>query len=221
MIRVLIADDQWATREGLRLLLEGEPDIEVVGEAADGAEAVARARLYRAEVVLLDIRMPHMDGLAAIPKLAELSPAPTVIVLTTFNIDDYLFEALRSGAVGFLLKDSEPELFVRAVRAARDGQGLIDPQVTPRLVHRFAATAPRAATPELEQLTAREREVLRKLAAGLSNTEIAAALYIALGTVKAHVTRILDKLGVETRVQAAVYAHRHGLVTWSDTEGSE
>ncbi|GAA1103710.1 response regulator [Nocardiopsis composta] len=212
MIRVLIADDQAATREGLRLLLSGEPDVEVAAEAADGFEAVSQAGVHRPDVVLLDVRMPRMDGLAAIGRLLRLDPSPAIIVLTTFDLDEYLFGALRAGAAGFLLKDGDPDLFVRAIRAAHGGQGLVDAQVTPRLLRRFAQTEPSAAPPELDGLTDREREVLCRLGEGLSNAEIAAALHIALGTVKIHVARILAKLGVQTRVQAAVFTHRHGLV---------
>jgi DNA-binding NarL/FixJ family response regulator len=212
--RVLIADDQALTRDGLRMLLSGEPDIEVVGAAADGADLVAMAGRLRADVVVTDIRMPRMDGLAAISRLVAMTPAPAVIALTTFDIDDYLFGALQAGAVGFLLKDSDPALFVDAVRAAADGQGLIDPQVTRRLVHRFAATSPRPATPAAADLTPRETDVLRELANGRSNAEIAAELVISPGTVKVHVARVLAKLDLRTRVQAAIYAHKHGLASW-------
>ncbi|RKT82972.1 DNA-binding response regulator, NarL/FixJ family, contains REC and HTH domains [Saccharopolyspora antimicrobica] len=216
MTRVLIADDQAPTRDGLRMLLTGEPGIEVIGAAVDGADLVALAERRDPDVVLTDIRMPRMDGLAAIRHLMSLAPPPAVIALTTFDLDEYLFGALQAGAVGFLLKDSDPALFVEAIRAAERGQGLIDPQVTRRLVHRFAATSPRPATAELDELTAREREVLVELARGLSNAEIAAVLHIAPGTVKIHVARILAKLGLATRVQAVIYAHRHGVVTWDD-----
>lgn len=216
MIRLLIADDQAPARLGLRQLLSGEPDIEVIGEAVDGHDLVALAERRGPDVVLTDIRMPRMDGLAAIGRLVGLDPAPAVIALTTFEVDEYLFGALQAGAVGFVLKDSAPELFVDAVRAAHRGQGLIDPQVTRRLVTRFAQTSPRPVTKEAEELTARELDVLRCLAKGLSNGEIAKALFITTGTVKIHVARILAKLGVSSRVQAVIYAHKHGLVTWSD-----
>ena len=214
MIRVLVADDQAAARTGLRLLLDGEPDIEVVGEAADGHDVVALTERRRPDVVFTDLRMPRMDGLTAISRVCELSPAPAVIALTTFDTDEYLFGALQAGAVGFVLKDSEPALFVDAVRAAHQGQGLIDPQVTRRVVRRFAQTSPRPATAELAELTPREVDVLRSLARGLSNAEIAEDLFISAGTVKVHIARVLAKLGVATRVQAVIYAHRHGLVTW-------
>ncbi len=215
-IRVIIADDQAPTREGLRLLLSSEPGLEVVAAASDGFELVEMARRHRPDVVLTDIRMPRADGLAAIRDLLTLDPAPAVVALTTFDLDEYLFGALQAGAVGFLLKESDPELILNAVRAAHEGQGLVDPQVTPRLLRRFAATSPRPATGELAALTPRETDVLRHLAAGNSNAEIARALVISPGTVKIHIERILAKLGLRTRLQAAVYACRHGLVTWAD-----
>jgi DNA-binding NarL/FixJ family response regulator len=212
--RVLIADDQALTRDGLRMLLSGEPDVEVVGAATDGVDLVAMAARLQPDVVVTDIRMPRMDGLAAISRLVRMDPAPAVIALTTFDIDDYLFGALQAGAVGFLLKDSDPALFVDAVRAAAQGQGLIDPQVTRRLVHRFATTSPRPATPAAADLTPRETDILRELANGRSNAEIAQALVISPGTVKVHVARVLAKLDLRTRVQAAIYAHKHGLASW-------
>ncbi|MFE9243131.1 response regulator [Nocardiopsis sp. NPDC006938] len=221
MIRVLLADDQPAAREGLRLLLGSAPDIEVVGAAANGRELVVMARRLRPDVVFSDIRMPGMDGVAAVRELARLDPAPPTVMLTTFDIDDYLFGALQAGAVGFLLKESEPELHVEAVRAAYRGEGVIDPKVTPRLVNRFAQTSPRAAPRRSADLTGREREVLRLVAMGHSNARISEELGITPGTAKIHVTRILTKLGVESRVQAAVYAYRYGLATWSDTFGED
>ncbi|MER6514795.1 response regulator transcription factor [Nonomuraea sp. NPDC001636] len=215
-VRVIVADDQAPTREGLRLLLSSEPDLEVVAMAADGLQVVEMARRHRPDVVLTDIRMPRMDGLTAIRDLLALAPAPAVVALTTFDLDEYLFGALQAGAVGFLLKESDPGLILDAVRVAHEGQGLVDPQVTPRLLHRFAATSPRPATDDMSTLTPRETDVLRHLAAGNSNAEIAQALVISPGTVKVHIERILAKLGLRTRVQAAVYAHRHGLITWAD-----
>lgn len=213
-IRVIVADDQAPTREGLRLLLSSEPGLEVVAAASDGFELVEMARRHRPDVVLTDIRMPRMDGLAAVRALLALDPAPAVIALTTFDLDEYLFGSLQAGAVGFLLKESDPGLILDAVRVAHEGQGLVDPQVTLRLLRRFAATSPRPAGEELATLTPREVDVLRHLTAGGSNAEIARALGISPGTVKVHVERILAKLRLRTRVQAAVYAHRHGLVTW-------
>lgn len=217
MIRVLLADDQPAAREGLRLLFGSVPDVEVVGAAAHGRELVAMARRLRPDVVFTDIRMPGMDGVTAMRELARMDPVPPTVMLTTFDIDEYLFGALQAGAVGFLLKESEPELYVEAVRAAYKGQGVIDPKVTPRLVDRFARTSPRTPPTRAADLTEREREVLRLIAMGHSNARISAELGITPGTAKIHVTRILTKLGVESRVQAAVYAYRYGLATWADT----
>jgi DNA-binding NarL/FixJ family response regulator len=206
-IRVLVADDQAAVRSALCLVLGAEPDIDVVGEAGNGAAAIVMAQETSPDVVLMDIRMPRMDGIAAIRQLT----AP-VIALTTFDLDEYLFGALAAGAVGFLLKDSPPRLLLDAVRAAAGGRGLVDPAVTPRLVARFAELTPRPAGPELGRLTGREKEVLLLVARGLSNAEIAQALWIEEGTVKTHVSRLLAKLGLRTRVQAVVFAFEHGLV---------
>ncbi|MEV5721243.1 response regulator transcription factor [Amycolatopsis mediterranei] len=214
MIRVLIADDQEPVREALRLVLDGEPDIEVVDEAANGAEAVRKALWRRPDVLVMDLRMPHLDGIAAIRRLANSEPAPRVLALTTFDLDEYLFGALRAGAAGFLLKDSEPELLLDAVRALHTGHGLIDPQVTGRLISRFAALSPNTPTHELDLLTPREHEVLRHISRGLSNAEIADTLVIEPGTVKTHVARVLSKLGLRTRVHAVIYAYEHGLVDW-------
>jgi DNA-binding NarL/FixJ family response regulator len=213
-VRVLIVDDQEAVREALRLVLDAEPDMEVVSEAGDGGEAVHAAQVHRPDIVVIDIRMPRMDGIAAIRRLTDPTAPhrPTVVAMTTFDLDDYLFGALQAGAVGFVLKDTHPQLLVDAIRAAAGGHGIIDPKVTPRLVQRFAALSPTAAGPDLDQLTAREREVLLHIAAGSSNAEIAAALWIEEGTVKTHVARILAKLGLRTRVHAAIYAYEHGLV---------
>ncbi|WP_232660280.1 response regulator [Pseudonocardia sp. TRM90224] len=216
MIRLLIGDDQPEVREGLRMLLTDEDGIDIIGEAVDGADLVALCTRRRPDVVLTDIRMPRMDGLTAIRQLVALDPAPAVIALTTFDIDEYLFGALQAGAVGFLLKDGDPALYADAVRAAHEGNGLIDPQVTGRLIARFAATSPRPPTRAMAELTARETDVLRCLAEGQSNAEIADALLISPGTAKVHVARILAKLDLDTRAQAAVYAYRHGLVTWAD-----
>jgi DNA-binding NarL/FixJ family response regulator len=207
--RVLVADDQPAVRSALCLVLGAEPDIDVVGEASNGAAAITMARERRPDVVLMDIRMPRMDGIAAIRQLT----GPAVVALTTFDLDEYVFGALEAGAVGFLLKDSPPQLVLDAVRAAAAGRGLIDPAVTPRLIARFAALSPRPAGPELERLTSREREVLVLVGRGLSNAEIARMLWIEEGTVKTHVSRLLAKLGLRTRVQAVGFAYAHGLMT--------
>jgi DNA-binding NarL/FixJ family response regulator len=213
VIRTLVADDQESARWALRLILDAEPDIEVVDEAGDGAEAVEKARWRGVDVVVLDLRMPRLDGLAAIRRIAEsVNPAPAVVALTTFDVDEYLFGALQAGAAGFVLKDSEPTLLVDAVRAAAKGQGLIDPQVTRRTIRRFAGLVSRPAPAELELLTPREHEVLRHVARGLSNAEIARALTVGQGTVKTHVARVLAKLGLRTRVHLVIYAYEHGLL---------
>ncbi len=213
-VRVLVVDDQDAVRSALRLVLGAEPDLEVIGEAADGAGAVHAARAHRPDIVVIDIRMPRMDGIAAIAAITDPAAEhrPVVVAMTTFDLDEYVFGALQAGAVGFVLKDTAPHLLVDAVRAAAAGQGIIDPRVTPRLVRRFAALSPRPPGPDLARLTAREREVLLKVAAGLTNAEIAEALWIEEGTVKTHVARILGKLGLRTRVHAAIYVHRHRLL---------
>ncbi|MEU4768610.1 response regulator transcription factor [Actinosynnema sp. NPDC023794] len=215
VIRVLVADDQQAVREALRMVLDGEPDIEVIGEAAGGAEAVHLALTRRPDVVVMDLRMPRGDGIAAIARLgaagAGLSPAPKVLALTTFDLDEYLFGALAAGAGGFLLKDSDPAMLLDAVRGLHEGRGLIDPKVTGRLIARFAQLSPRAAPREVDTLTPREQDVLAQVVRGLSNAEIAVALTIEEGTVKTHVARILTKLGVRTRVHAVIYAYEHGL----------
>ncbi|WP_086663626.1 response regulator transcription factor [Lentzea kentuckyensis] len=213
MIRTLVADDQEPVRWALRLILDAEPDIEVVDEAGDGAEAVEKARWRGVDVVVLDMRMPRMDGLAAIRRITEsVNPAPAVVALTTFDVDEYLFGALQAGAAGFVLKDSDPALLVDAVRAASKGQGLIDPQVTRRTIRRLTRIAPRHAPAELNLLTPREQEVLMQVARGLSNAEIARALTVGEGTVKTHVARVLAKLGLRTRVHLVIFAYEHGLV---------
>jgi DNA-binding NarL/FixJ family response regulator len=217
VIRTLLADDQEPVRWALRLVLDAEADIEVVDEAADGAEAVEKARWRGVDVVVLDLRMPRLDGIAAIRRIAEsVNPAPAVVALTTFDVDEYLFGALQAGAAGFVLKDSEPALLVDAVRAAAKGQGLIDPQVTRRTIRRFAELAPRRPPAGLDLLTPREREVLWHVAHGMSNAEIAGALTVGEGTVKTHVARVLAKLGLRTRVHLAIYAYEHGLLNGPD-----
>jgi DNA-binding NarL/FixJ family response regulator len=215
-IRVLLADDQTLVRSGFRELLERTDGIEVVGEASDGAEAVARARAERPDVVLMDIRMPVMDGLEATRTIAadrELS-AVRVIMLTTFDLDEYVFEALHAGASGFLLKDVEPDELRTAVRVVAGGEALLSPSVTRRLISQFVARPGRTrhSPPELEELTDREREVLALVAEGLNNREIAERLFISPATAKTHVSRILLKLDARDRAQLVVIAYQSGLV---------
>lgn len=213
MIRVLLADDQALVRAGFRALLGDEPDIDVVGEAADGAEAVALARSLRPDVVLMDIRMPGSDGLAATRTIAadERLGAVRVIVLTTFDLDDYIFDALRSGASGFLVKDTEPAELLRAVRVVASGDALLSPGVTRQLIAQFAARDEPPPRPNSDPLTEREREVTALVATGLSNDEIAARLYLSTATVKTHVNRAMAKLGTRDRAQLVVFAYESGL----------
>jgi DNA-binding NarL/FixJ family response regulator len=212
---VLIADDQQMVRAGFRMILEAEPDLQVVAEAADGREALEAARRTRPEVVVMDIRMPVLDGVEATRRLlAELDRPPYVVVVTTFDDDENLYEALRAGASGFLLKNSPPEQLVEAVRAAAAGEGLLSTSVTRRVIAELARRSPpeQPRTAALEELTEREVEVLRLIARGLSNAEIAEELVITPGTAKTHVSRILMKLGVRDRVGAVVFAYESGLV---------
>src|SRR3954453_1351011 len=212
VIRVLTADDQTLVRTGFRVILEAEGDIEVVAEADTGTEAVPQARLAAPDVVLMDVRMPELDGLAATEQILRQPEPPTVVVLTTFDQNKYVYRALRAGAAGFLLKDAPSSRLIAAVRAAATGDSLIEPSITRRLIERFAAPAPAAGPPpELAALTERERDVLRLIARGLSNAEIAAELVVAETTVKTHVARILTKLGVRDRVQAVVIAYQTGF----------
>ncbi|MEU5880719.1 response regulator transcription factor [Spirillospora sp. NPDC047279] len=205
MIKVLVADDQAAVRAGLVLILNAAPDIVVAGEAADGEEAVAQARHLRPDVVLMDIRMPKLDGISATQELAGVAD---VLVLTTFDMDEYVFGAMRAGAAGFLLKDVDADHLVEAVRTVAAGEGILAPQVTRRLIGAFAGRrgAAPAGPPGLGDLTPREREVFACLGEGLSNGEIAARLEMAETTTKTHVSRILGKLGLRSRVQAAILA---------------
>ena len=214
VIRVLVADDQQLLRAGFRVILEAEPDIEVVGEAVDGVEAVEVAGSTRPDVVLMDIRMPRLDGLAATEQLMRRPDPPRVVVLTTFDQNEYVVRALKAGAYGFLLKDAPPSRMIAAIRAAASGEALIEPSITRRLIERFAVTEPTATAPTaLDSLTDRERDVLRLVARGMSNAEIAAEMVIADTTVKTHVARILTKLGLRDRVQAVVLAYDCGFVT--------
>jgi len=220
VIRVLLADDQALVRAGFRSLLDAQEDIEVVGEAADGEEAVRLAAELAPNIVLMDIRMPGMDGLAATrriaadPGLAEVR----VVILTTFGLDEYVFEAIRSGASGFLVKDTEPDELLQAVRVVAGGDALLSPSITRRLIEEFAAHAKEPQPTEgLEQLTAREREVMALVAAGLSNDEIAQRLFVSPATAKTHVSRAMVKLGARDRAQLVVIAYESGLVRpgWS------
>ena len=215
MIRILIADDHALMRSGLRAMLDAQPDMEVVGEADDGAAAVNEAIRLRPDVVIMDIRMPNLDGIEATRRLAaQGSGAPKVLVLTTFDLDEYVYEALQAGAGGFMLKDAPPSQLAEAVRTVDAGEALLAPAVTRRLVERFVKRPPsdRVREERFAELTDREFEVLRLVTRGLSNAEIGSELYLSEATVKTHVTRILSKLGVRDRVQAVVLAYESGLV---------
>jgi DNA-binding NarL/FixJ family response regulator len=215
-VSVLIVDDQALVRTGFRMILDAEADLEVVGEAADGAEAVAEARRLRPDVVLMDVRMPEVDGIEATRRLLTADGVPSkVIMLTTFDMDEYVYEALRVGASGFLLKDVPPEQLVAGIRAVASGDALLAPSVTRRVIEEFVRRPPesiRTARPELAELTEREVEVLTHVARGLSNAEIAKELYVSDTTIKTHVAHILAKLRLRDRVQAVVFAYESGLV---------
>jgi DNA-binding NarL/FixJ family response regulator len=214
MTRVLLADDQALVRAGFRLILEAQPDLEVVGEAADGAEAVTLARQFEPDVILMDIRMPAVDGIEATRRLAQAASKARVLMLTTFDLDDHVYDSFRAGASGFLLKNAPPEQLVIAVRTVAAGDALLAPALTRRLIEEFI-TRPRLTSTlpaTMADLSERELEVFRHLARGLSNTEIASQLFVSQGTVKTHVTRILTKLGLRDRVQAVVLAYETGLV---------
>jgi DNA-binding NarL/FixJ family response regulator len=211
-IRVLVADDQSMVRAGFRMLLSGEEDIDVVGEASNGLEAVEKAGRFDPTVVLMDIRMPELDGLEATRRILADDRDARVLILTTFDLDEYVYEALRAGASGFVLKDDPPEQLIAAIRTVAAGDALLSPTVTRRVIQRFAGM-PRIAPPkELEDLSERERDVFGLLARGLSNAEIADELFISETTVKTHVTHILGKLGLRDRVQAVVLAYQSGVV---------
>ena len=219
-IRVILADDERLVRAGFRMILGTEPDISVVAEAGDGNEAVAAASETGADVILMDIRMPNLDGLQATRRIIDsVADPPRVIVLTTFDLDEYVFDALRAGASGFLLKDTPEDQLVAAIRVAADGGSIFAPSITRRLIERFATVSPptRRAS-ELDRLTPRETQVLRLMARGLSNTEIAATLVVTEHTAKTHVAHILEKLGVRDRVQAVVLAYESGLVRVGDPD---
>lgn len=217
MIRILIADDQNMVRAGFAALLAAQEDMEVVGDAGNGVEAVEQAARLRPDVILMDVRMPEMDGLEATRRLLETGGEnrPRIIMLTTFDIDDYIYEALRYGASGFLLKDAPPDDLIAAVRVVADGEALLAPSVTRRLITEFARQRPQTASHavELDRLTEREREVLRLIAQGMSNKDISQRLFVVEQTVKTHVNRIFTKLGLRDRAQAVVFAYESGLVT--------
>ena len=213
MIRVVVADDQQLVRSGFRMILRADPELEVVGEGADGLEAVQLARELAPDVVLMDVRMPRVDGIEATRRITRLTDAPRVLVLTTFDLDEYVFGALRAGASGFLLKDAPEAQLLSAIRIVADGGSLFAPTVTRRLIERFANLGePEAPPAEMASLTGRELETLRLLARGLSNAEIAAQFVVSEHTVKTHVARVLSKLDLRDRTQAVIVAYESGLV---------
>jgi DNA-binding NarL/FixJ family response regulator len=218
MIRVLLVDDQSLVRMGFRLILEAEPDIEVVGEAADGAAGVSMASALRPDVVLMDVRMPGLDGLQAAAAIVTADPASKILILTTYDLDEYVFAGLRAGASGFLLKDAPPAELLTAIRAVASGDAVLAPTATRRLIDQFAPMLPDPGRRSgrdavLGQLTDREQAVFSLLAIGQSNREIAAELHLSAGTVKIHVGRILAKLGLRDRIQAVILAYESGLIT--------
>jgi DNA-binding NarL/FixJ family response regulator len=221
VIRILLVDDQALVRAGFRMILDAEPEMEVVGEAADGREAIDQVRLLQPDVVLMDIRMPELDGLEAARRILsgpEEENTAKILMLTTFDHDEYVYEALRAGASGFLLKDTPPEQLVGAIHVIAQGEALLSPSITRRVISEFVGNGPKpqAQFPRLKDLTARELEVLMSIARGLSNAEIATALFVSETTVKTHVARILMKLSLRDRVQAVVLAYEAGVVSPGD-----
>ena len=222
-IRIILVDDQELVRTGFRMVLDAQPDMTVVGEAADGLEAVQAARTHQADVMIMDARMPRLDGVAATRQIRQAGDLPRVLMLTTFDLDEYAFAALKAGASGFLLKDVPPDELLFAIRAVHSGDAVVAPSTTRRLIDRFAPMLPAdaaAGAPDLGELTERERQVLILVAQGLSNAELAKQLFVSEATVKTHVGRILAKLGLRDRVQAVVYAYENGLVRAGDHGGS-
>jgi DNA-binding NarL/FixJ family response regulator len=211
MIRILVADDQSMVRAGFRMLLSGEEDIEVVAEARNGLEAVEKAARFDPTVVLMDIRMPELDGLEATRRILAADEAARVLILTTFDLDEYVYEALRAGASGFVLKDDPPEQLLGAIRTVAGGDALLSPAITRRVIKQFTRIPDPAPPKELEELTDRELDVFRLIARGLSNAEIGQELYISETTVKTHITHVLQKLGLRDRVQAVVLAYQSGI----------
>ena len=215
VIRIALVDDQELVRTGFRMVLDAQPDMQVVGEASDGQAALDLARRVHADVMVMDARMPRLDGVEATRLIRQAGDRPRVLMLTTFDLDEYAFAALKAGASGFLLKDVPPEELLFAIRAVHSGDSVVAPSTTRRLIDQFAALLPggeQAEPAEVADLTDREREVLTLVAQGLSNTEVARQLYVSEATVKTHVGRVLAKLGLRDRVQAVVYAYEHGLV---------
>ena len=211
-IRVLVADDQSMVRAGFRMLLADEDDIDVVAEASNGLEAIDKAERFHPTVILMDIRMPELDGLEATRRILAADPTARILILTTFDLDEYIYEALRAGASGFVLKDDPPEQLIAAIQTVAAGDALLSPAVTRRVIKQFTHIPRPTSPPELEDLTARERDILRLIAAGLSNAEIGRRLYISETTVKTHVTHILQKLKLRDRVQAVVLAYQSGVI---------
>jgi DNA-binding NarL/FixJ family response regulator len=221
-IGILIADDQALVRAGFRMILEAEEDLRVLAEASDGAEAVEAARVHRPDIVLMDIRMPNLDGIEATRRILTAGKEPPrVLMLTTFDLDEYVFDALQAGASGFLLKDVPPEQLVSGIRLVAEGDSLLSPPLTRRLIETFIRDHPRSSKPppELDELTARELEILKLIARGLSNAEIADQLVVSSTTVKTHVARVLSKLGLRDRVQAVVLAYETGVVSPGRSDG--
>ena len=210
-VRVLVADDQSMVRAGFRMLLAGEADIEVVAEANNGLEAVDKAARFHPTVVLMDIRMPELDGLQATERILAANSAARILILTTFDLDEYVFKTLRAGASGFVLKDDSPEQLIAAIRTVANGEALLSPAVTTRVIKQFVRTPHPDPPTELQELSERERDVFRLMVRGLSNAEIANELYISEATVKTHVTHILQKLNLRDRVQAVVLAYQTGV----------